>query len=116
LDNLSRHQALLESEKGTITLYEIQRVRELSEIHVKEMSELEAKKKLAVLIKKLDAPDFQLDQYLASEQRRRSPSGLWVVRDDHFRKWSDMGAGSNPNLFIHGIPGAGILGSLESQN
>jgi hypothetical protein len=108
LDSLSRHKDLLESEKGTIAVFEAQRVRELAEAHIKEISELEKKKQLASLIEKLDAPNYQWDQYLASEQRQRSQSGTWVLQDVHFREWSEMDTPSKPLLYIHGVPGAGM--------
>jgi hypothetical protein len=107
LDSLGRHKDLIESEKGTLAVFEAQRVRELAEAHFKEISELEKRKQLTALIEKLNAPDYNLDHYVASEQRRRSQSGTWVLQNIHFRKWSEMDAKSNPLLYIHGIPGAG---------
>ena len=108
MDSLSRHKDLIESAKGTVTVLEAQRVRELTEAQFKEISELEKKKQIAVLIEKLNAPNYQLDQYVASEQRRRSQSGIWVLQDIYFRKWSEMGTQSNHLLYIHGVPGAGM--------
>jgi hypothetical protein len=83
-------------------------VRELAETHFKEIVELEKKKQLAVLIEKLNAPSYQLDQNVASEQRRKSQSGEWVLQNVCFRRWSDVGTNSNPLLYIHGVPGAGM--------
>jgi hypothetical protein len=99
---------LLESEKGTVAVYEAQRLRELAETHIKEMSELEKKKQLNFLIEKLDAPNYQWDQHIASEQRWEGQSGMWVLHDIHFREWSEMGTCGNPLLYIHGGPGAGM--------
>jgi hypothetical protein len=89
-------------------VFEAQRVRELAEAHFKDISELEKRKQLTVLIEKLNAPDYNLDHCMASEQRRRSQSGTWVLQDVHFRKWSEMDTKSNPLLYIHGVPGAGM--------
>jgi hypothetical protein len=87
-------------------------MRELAESHFREISELEKKKLLAVLIEKLKSPNYQLDQKAASEQRRRSKSGKWVLQNAHFRKWSEMDTNNNPLLYIHGVPGAGMQPNL----
>ena len=108
MDSLSRHKDLLESEKGTIAVFEAQRLRELAETHFQEISELEKKKQLALLVEKLDAPNCQLDQCLASEQRHGRQSGMWVLEDIHFREWSEIATNSNSLLYVHGIPGAGM--------
>jgi hypothetical protein len=96
-------------------MFEAQRVRELAEIHIKEISELEKRKQLALLIEKLDVPNYQWDQYLASEQRRRSQSGAWVLQEAHFQEWSETDTHSNPLLYIHGIPGAGMHFNLKKS-
>jgi hypothetical protein len=77
------------------------------------MCELEKKKELAVLNEKLNAPNYQSDQYVASQQRRRGKSGEWVLQSVHFRKWSGGDKNSNPLLYIHGVPGAGMLVHLS---
>lgn len=104
---------MIESEKGTVAVFEAQRVRELAEIHVKEILELEKRKQLALLIEKLGAPNYQWDQHLASEQRRRSQSGAWVLQDTRFREWSEMDTNNNPLLYIHGVPGAGMQAHIR---
>jgi len=98
---------LLESEKGTVAVFEAQRIRELTESHIEELSELERKKQLTALIEKLNAPNYQLDHDVASEQHRRFQSGEWLLQNVHFQKWSETGADNNPLLYIHGVPGAG---------
>ena|SRR5947207_2163886 len=96
-------------------MFEAQRVRELAEIHIKEISELEKKKQLALLIEKLDATNYQWDHRLASEQRRRNQSGTWVLQEEHFQEWSKTDTHSNPLLYIHGIPGAGTYFNLKKS-
>ena len=83
-------------------------MRELAESHIRDMEDVEKKKQLSVVLEKLEAPNYQIDQYAASEQRRNSRSGDWILRDDMFREWADPHASKNPLLYINGIPGAGM--------
>ncbi len=91
-----------------MAVFEAQRLREVAEAHIHEISEFEKKKQLTLLVEKLDAPNCQLDQYLACEQRRGRQSGNWLLQDVHFREWSEIATDSNPLLYVHGVPGAGM--------
>lgn len=56
---------------------------------------------------KLEAPDYQLDQEMATEDRIGGASGTWVLQDPAFRKWTDRSTREHEILYISGIPGAG---------
>ena len=90
-----------------MTIFEIQKLREMTETHFKKSSELERKKQLDIVIEKLSASNYQLDHYLASEQRRRTKSGEWILQTTEFQEWLDTDGSNNPLLYVHGIPGAG---------
>lgn len=112
LDSLSRHKDLIESEKSTVTLIEAQRARELAE----DLQDIEKKKHLAVVLEKLEAPDYQLDQYTATEERKMSKSGDWISHNATFSQWADPYTQCNPVLYLSGIPGAGTNPCLISQS
>lgn len=107
LDSLARHKDLIESEKGTVTLFEIQDLNERTKLQLKETTGREQIRQVSVLLEKLNAPDYHLDQCAASEHRRGRSSGSWVLLDEKFLKWANISAEENPLLYIHGIPGAG---------
>jgi hypothetical protein len=107
LDSLARHKELIESEKGTVTLLEIQGLHEITKLQFEEIVGQEQMKQFSVLLEKLNAPNYHLDQCAASEHRRGRSSGSWVLLDEKFQKWADISAEENPLLYIHGIPGAG---------
>lgn len=55
---------------------------------------------------KLGPPDYETDQYRASEQRF-STSGDWILKDPDFLAWLENRNTSFPILYLHGMPGAG---------
>lgn len=107
LESLARHKELIESEKGTVTLSEIQSLHVFTKLQFEEIVSREQTKQLSVILEKLNAPRYRLDQCAASDQRRGRSSGSWVLLDEKFQKWADITADENPLLYIHGIPGAG---------
>ncbi|KAN0068061.1 hypothetical protein V8E54_013989 [Elaphomyces granulatus] len=69
---------------------------------------------LKSIIDKIDAPNCDTDQNAASEQRKESQSGRWVLQNDDFQAWCNVtNAGSNPLLYINGIPGAVYLQLMD---
>ena len=74
---------------------------------------MEAKKQFTVMVEKLNASDFQVDQEVASERRRGLTSGEWVFQTAQFQEWSDTGSNVHPILYISGVPGAGTMGYPE---
>jgi hypothetical protein len=63
--------------------------------------------RLESIIDKISSPNCHADQNAASEQRKESQSGRWILQNDHLRAWRNVNAISNPLLYINGIPGAG---------
>jgi NACHT domain len=108
LDSLTRHKELIESEKGTATLWEVRKLREVAETDMEVRADREQQEHLSRLLEKLNAPDYRFDQKVASNHRRGSSSGLWVLQDEKYQKWFSLGFEENPLLYIHGIPGAGM--------
>lgn len=114
MDSLNRRRELLETEKGSATLHEISRSREeiatLSE-ELRRQGHIERLEKhkwrLAQVKEKLQAPNYQLDQEIAAEDRNGSTSGTWVLQNSAFQKWADMSTKEHGILFVNGIPGAG---------
>ena len=107
LDSLGRHKELIESEKTTLTLIEVERMRERIESHVKDMDDMEKKRQLSVVQERIEASDYQTDHYAISEQRRQNHSGNWILQNELFREWTNADLKQPSVLYINGIPGAG---------
>lgn len=101
-------QELLESEKGSATLYEVHRLREDVAAQRAEQKQEDIdrhKERMSRIQQRLQAPDYQVDQELSAEGRTSDDSGLWVFEDAKFKAW--MNCTEHAILYIHGIPGAG---------
>jgi hypothetical protein len=120
LDSLARQKSLLKSEKSEEFVLEAETSHGPAENHSDRMRNQcnqvdEEWWRLKSIIDKIDAPNCDTDQNAASEQRKESQSGRWVLQKDDFQAWCNVtNAGSNPLLYINGIPGAGIGFNLDS--
>ncbi|CEN59396.1 hypothetical protein ASPCAL01847 [Aspergillus calidoustus] len=100
LDSLERNKSLVESEKSSLTVYEIQNLRDDEAARFNET-------RLNGILNKINAPNCYPDQGNFLDQRYSSESGKWVLDNVNFKQWREALVGSNPLLYIHGIPGAG---------
>ncbi|KAJ0107225.1 hypothetical protein J7T55_007595 [Diaporthe amygdali] len=114
LDSLDRRRELLESEKGSATLHEISKAREDIAAFIEETKKQASREgfenhkwRLNHIKEKLEAPDYQLDQEMATEDRNGSVSGTWILQNPSFQKWTDKHSRDNGVLYLSGIPGAG---------
>ncbi|KAH6873889.1 hypothetical protein B0T10DRAFT_233779 [Thelonectria olida] len=131
LQSLSSRRGLLESEKTSASLYEIQAVRENIEKVYKEQTrqatEMNANKqelKIARIKQRLLVSDYQTDQIMPANVKHRSgnASGQWIFNNAEFLTWSDGTSPGHGVLYVHGIPGAGkttlmstIIGKLLGE-
>ncbi|KAI1355974.1 hypothetical protein F5Y01DRAFT_325067 [Xylaria sp. FL0043] len=114
LHSLASRRQLLESEKGSASLYEIQVLRqELSQKNA-EQSQQAAKivqeqhrARISSIRESLQAPNYPIDQETATEDRHGSKSGLWIFEHPHFQEWSKNDATGHDALYVNGVPGAG---------
>ena len=104
---MHRHKEIIESGKSTVSILELQLIREKLDTHYKEIGASESKRQVAAVMEKLDAPDYQRDQDAATEQRSESSSGEWLFSTDRYREWFDSTCNKSSILYMHGIPGAG---------
>ena len=114
LQSLKGRRELLESEKSTATLYEIQNLREsintLREEDARRAMREESaqhKRRLVEIREKIQAPDYRADQEFSSEIRHGRLFGAWFFEHDAFKSWYDRHSPSNRVLYVHGKPGAG---------
>lgn len=114
MESLNRRRELLESEKGSATLHEISKARdEIASLNeeIKRKGDIETLEKhkwqLSQVQEKLEAPDYQLDQEMATEDRTGGSSGTWVLQNPGFKKWIDRSTREHEILYVSGIPGAG---------
>lgn len=114
LRSLARRSELLESEKGSASLYEILRIRrqitDLQEESKQEISREKLEKhrwRLSYIKERLQAPDYCLDQEMATEDRNGSTSGDWILQQPDFREWTCKTTNEHSVLYVNGIPGAG---------
>ncbi|KAJ0123834.1 hypothetical protein J7T55_012304 [Diaporthe amygdali] len=114
LQSLANRRDLLESEKGSASLYEISKAREemaaRHEAKKQELRQDEIEKRkwhLLQIKNQLEAADYQQDQEMASEARDETDSGNWVLQSPAFKHWANKTATRHSVLYVHGIPGAG---------
>jgi hypothetical protein len=60
------------------------------------------------IINKLEPPEFEADQFSALSSWHHE-SGNWILENTTFLKWTGSKALPDSVLFIHGMPGAGML-------
>ncbi|KAI0599781.1 hypothetical protein F4775DRAFT_583134 [Biscogniauxia sp. FL1348] len=114
LQSLKSRRELLESEKGSATLYEVHQVhKRVSDIYVEQRQWIDKevlkrhKEQVSCIREKLQAPNYQVDQELAMEDRHGDSSRLWIFEESNFRVWSDKDITDHGVLYVNGIPGAG---------
>ncbi|TRX94186.1 hypothetical protein FHL15_004954 [Xylaria flabelliformis] len=113
LQSLKNRHELLESEKGSATLYEIQRLRQdISDIYAKERNRTvradaeKHRREVRDIREKLEAPNYRIDQEMSTEDRHGHGSGTWIFEDPSFCSWSNKDASGHSVLYVNGIPGA----------
>ncbi|KAI1808973.1 WD40 repeat-like protein [Daldinia bambusicola] len=113
LQSLCKRRELLESEKGSATLYEIQQLRkELSDLHTKYRKQIDEehfqrhKARVSQVRERLNAPSYEIDQEMAAENILIDSSGKWLFESCDFQAWYTDGSGHRI-LYLNGIPGAG---------
>jgi hypothetical protein len=105
---------LLESEKVSAALYEIQAIRQgLSDRHAEETRRIAQnvlenhKDRVSCIRGNLQAPNYQVDQEIATEDRYGNSSGMWIFEHPNFQAWSGSDVAGHGVLYVNGIPGAG---------
>ncbi|KAI0188850.1 WD40 repeat-like protein [Astrocystis sublimbata] len=114
LQSMEKRRELLESEKGSATLAEIQNLRrDISDLHSRQKDQAarevaeKHKRELYDMREKLQAPDYAFDQETATEIRQGHSSGSWIFKDPTFCYWYDDTNLENGVLYVNGMPGAG---------
>lgn len=114
LQSLESRRSLLESEKASATLDGIQRLLENISAVREEQKRLIAQEALGNhntrilhLKEKLQAPNYQIDQEISTEDRNGSLSGMWIFEDPRFQAWYNKDLPGHNILYLNGIPGAG---------
>ncbi|KAI0444886.1 WD40 repeat-like protein [Xylaria telfairii] len=114
LQSMSKRRELLESEKGSATLYEIQKLREdILDIYAtqKRQNAQESvekhRREVSYIREKLEAPNYRIDQEMSTEDRHGHSSGTWIFEDPTFFSWSDHDTPGHSALYVNGMPGAG---------
>ena len=108
LNSLRRHKELLESEKGTAAILEMQSLRQ-------DIATAERRRRRITVFDKINPAKYEEDQESASKKRRGSESGYWILRQKQFQDWSDIHMRVDPILWMNGIPGAGKSKPLLTQ-
>ncbi|KAI4866834.1 hypothetical protein F4820DRAFT_457366 [Hypoxylon rubiginosum] len=113
MHSLRSRRELLESEKGSATLYEIHKLRRDVSAMRTEQKQLMAqvnlekhKARVSLIREKLQAPNYQIDQEIATEDRQGYNSGTWIFERSDFQAWSRNDTTDHSVLYINGIPGA----------
>lgn len=116
LINMRQHKILLARQAD---LAEFEQARETRVLTKEKFSALEQEALLqrrAFLTTWLSAADVRSDQERGQEARRSNPeSGRWILSKGPFRAWFDLKQLSDPVLWIHGMPGSGMIFPFASQ-
>ncbi|KAI0161066.1 hypothetical protein GGR52DRAFT_586387 [Hypoxylon sp. FL1284] len=114
IQSLKRRRELLESEKDSATLYHVHQLRQdVSDLRTEQNQQstrdiLEKhKSRMSFIRKKLKAPEYQVDQETATENRHGHSSGDWIFANSSFEAWSKPDATGHGVVYVNGIPGAG---------
>ncbi|ROV93245.1 hypothetical protein VPNG_09534 [Cytospora leucostoma] len=114
LQSMKQRRDWLESEKLSASLFELATVREHISGLQEDIKQKTIRKKLenhkfcvSRIREKLQAPDYYVDQEVATENRGGSTSGAWVLQCQEFLEWNCQTTEVNGILYINGLPGAG---------
>ncbi|KAI8951873.1 WD40 repeat-like protein [Xylaria longipes] len=114
LQSMEKRRELLESEKGSATLYEIQQLRQdISDMYTKQRNQTDQenvekhRREVSYIREKLEAPNYRIDQEMSTEDRHGHSSGTWIFEDPSFCSWSNNDTPGHGVLYVNGIPGAG---------
>jgi hypothetical protein len=119
LDSLTGQKSLLNSDKSKELVLGAETLHVPAENHSEGMKSRcneadEEQWRLESVIDKINPPNCYADQNVASEHRKESQSGRWILQNNYFQAWHNINASSNPLLYINGIPGAGT--NFESNS
>lgn len=104
----------MEREKASASLYGIQslqgQIEDLREEHRLRFAhdDLELHRMRVLRIReKLQAPDYQIDQEISTEDRNGHLSGAWIFKEPRYEKWSNRSTSGHEILYVNGKPGSG---------
>lgn len=122
ITSLASRRALLESEKASASLYEINNIREkISSVYQEQQCQARINRDerhrtyMREIKVKLQSPEYQINQEISTESRGESQSGQWIFKHSKFEPWYDSSTLGSMVLYINGIPGAGMV-SLTLNN
>ncbi|KAH6958961.1 hypothetical protein DER45DRAFT_613462 [Fusarium avenaceum] len=114
ITSLASRRALLESEKASASLYEINNIREkISSVYQEQQCQARIHRDerhrtyMREIKVKLQSPEYQINQEISTESRGESQSGQWIFKHSKFEPWYDSSTLGSMVLYINGIPGAG---------
>jgi hypothetical protein len=124
LSKLKRHRDLLSGEKLTAVIEDVHQSVQVVEDKVDTLSRQlqhlyiddqglsrryreDVNQKRELVLSKLDPPDYHYDLEKASNERRDSTSGNWLLAETTFGQWADVTTMEPRSLFLNGIPGSG---------
>ncbi|KIL93374.1 hypothetical protein FAVG1_03354 [Fusarium avenaceum] len=114
ITSLASRRALLESEKASASLYEINNIREkISSVYQEQQCQARIHRDerhrtyMREIKVKLQSPEYQINHEISTESRGESQSGQWIFKHSKFEPWYDSSTLGSMVLYINGIPGAG---------
>ncbi|KAF0323357.1 hypothetical protein GQ607_009475 [Colletotrichum asianum] len=114
MKSLVKRGELLESVKLSASLDQIHTIRrQISDMYQDQIRTADEKtrekhfSRMALIKEKLRAPEYFLDQEIATQRREGDRSGQWIFGEPEYLAWSDTNALKHSVLYINGIPGAG---------
>lgn len=114
MKSLVKRGELLESVKLSASLDHVHIIRrQISDVYQEQIRTADEKtqekhlSRMALIKEKLRAPEYFLDQEIATQRRDGDDSGQWIFGEPEYLSWSDINSLNHSVLYMNGIPGAG---------
>ncbi|KAK4205422.1 hypothetical protein QBC40DRAFT_260708 [Triangularia verruculosa] len=108
INNLKRHRHLLESHANLTVLEEVLAARDMQAETLKLQREEAKHQQRSRVCTWLAHEDMMADQEHYVDLRKEYPgTGTWILNRHPVKAWLDIGTGTDPMVWLTGIPGAG---------
>jgi hypothetical protein len=109
LEDLRRHQNLIESLASASHIQQYQMDRENNRTHFDRLQKTEMENKYIDVTKWIAAADSSVDYNFGLATRREYPqSGRWILDSVDYSNWKEADVPRKSMIWMHGIPGAGM--------
>lgn len=110
VENMKRHQQLIESRANVMQLQEMKALRQKSDDEFASIAKAEDDRRRDIVRQWLAGFSNEKEQDRCRRLRKDCPgSGRWLIQSNRFQEWYSLSNWSTPVLWLTGIPGAGKI-------